>query len=174
MDPIYPLVISVLGAIGALGAAAAAFRAASAARSAVRTQIILDFSKRDADPEMAHNIRVLWAFARESDGDLLERFTALASSDKNRYETIENARRLVHKFFLQLIQAKRLGLITDEEIITCFYRHQFETVVNVLQPLERTTPGWPYTKPMFDEYARLYNNYDALYKKRFGGSVSRK
>ena len=166
MDPnFYPLLVGAISAVVALAAALVAFRTATAARKA---QIILDFSKRDADPEMGRNIKLLWDFAREDEADLVERLLALEMSDKDRYEAIENARRIVHKFFLQLMQAKQLSLISDKEIVTCFYRHQLETVVRILRPLEETKPGWRYTRPVFDEYSRLYNNYDALYKKTFG------
>ena len=164
-------VIAGLSSIGALGAAFAAWYTARTARDAVRMQIMLDFSKRDAQTEMGACIELLWNFTRESKADVGERFAALEQTGPARYKELDEARRIVHKYYLQMMQVKQAGLISDKEILIAVYRPQLETVVEVLQPIERKKPAWRQTKPVFDEYNRLYKNYDALYKKVFRKAV---
>lgn len=128
-------------------------------------QIILDFSKRDASPELGAATQILWEFKQESNEDIAERFLRLRNEDPKRWQEMNNARRIVHKFWLQLMHIKQVGLITDAEILTCFYKHQFEMVLTILEPIEQKMPGQPYTKPAFDEYRRLYDQYDQLYRQ---------
>ncbi len=159
--------IAAGSSIGALGAACAAWYTGRAARDAVRMQVMLDFSKRDAQTEMGRYINLLWKFTRESGTDVGERFAALEQANPDRYRELDEARRIVHKYYLQMMQAKQAGLISDREILIAVYRPQLETVVEVLQPIERKKPAWRQTKPVFDEYSRIYKNYDTLYKKIF-------
>ena len=163
--------IATISSFAALGAAIAAINTAKAARDAVRMQIMLDFSKRDAQTEMGHCISLLWKFTRESKADVGERFATLEQSDPVRYSALDDARRIVHKYYLQMMQIRQAGLISDKEILIALYRPQLETVVDVLQPIERKKPAWRHTKPAFDEYNRLYKDYDALYKRIFGTSI---
>lgn len=159
---------TMLAAVAGLAAAYVAWLAARAARDAVRMQVVLDFSRRDAAPEMGTAIKALWKFAKEDDHDLTKRFKDLEKSDPQRWTQIDDFRRTVHKFYLQLMQAYQAKLISEREIITCFYKHQFDTVLDVIYPLEQAKPGSPYTPPVFEEYRRLRDNYKALYSKYLG------
>jgi hypothetical protein len=134
-------------------------------------EILLDFAKRDASADMGKAIAFLWQFRRRENDTATEfarRFSELEQNDKSEYEKIDTARRTVHKFFLQLMQVKQAGLISERELIIGFYKHQLETVVELLEPLETKKVGYPYTKPVFREYRRLYTEYDRLYAKYLG------
>lgn len=152
-------------------AAVAAWRAAVAASNAVRTQIMLEFSIRDAQKEFGEATEILWAFKQKCKIDNKEialQFEKLKSGSLDEWKNIDNARRIVHKFWLQLMSVKLAGFITDQELIVFFYKPQLETIVEILEPLESKKPGFGYSKPIFDEYRKLYDNYDEYYKKRFG------
>lgn len=159
---------TILAGLGALGGAWAAWKAASTARDGLRMQIILDFAKRDAEPELGVATKMLWDFKKQSGADIHVRFASLMQENKAEWEKLDDARRKVHKYFLQLMQSKQAGLITEREIIICFYRHQLDTVMEVLEPLERVKEGYRFTKPVFQEYKRLRDNYDVLFAKYLG------
>ncbi|KHE91965.1 MAG: hypothetical protein K8F52_08480 [Candidatus Scalindua rubra] len=111
---------TLAAALGSLAAAIAAWRAASSARDAVRTQIILDFSKRDAQQDFGEATNILWDFKYKSEEDIAKRFERLKTDSKKDWEKIDNARRIVHKFWRQLMSVKQAGLVSDKELLVFF------------------------------------------------------
>ncbi len=166
------LIGTLAAGVGALFSSFAALRAAAAAatRDAVRMQIFFDFSKRDAAPEMGKATKQLWDFAREGAGvtNISERFIQLKKDNEKRWNEIDDARRIVHKFFLHLMQARQAGLFTDREIIIGTYKQQLQTVLDILKPLENVKEGHECTRPVFNAYKQLYENYDELYERHLG------
>ncbi len=151
--------------LGSLAAAIVAWRAASSARDAVRTQIILDFSKRNAEQEFGEAMKFLWDFKCQSEENIAERFEKLKKESKNEWEKIDNARRIVHKFWMQLMSVKQAGLISNKELLVFFFKPQLKFILEILEPLESKKPGFGYSKPAFDEYKKIYANYDKLFKE---------
>jgi len=166
----FTLIANLVAACGSAAAAVAAWKAANAAKDAVRTQIILEFSRRDAEPEMGRKTKMLWDFKSEKKvEDIAERFEQLKSKDHPRWEKIDDARRVVHKYFTQLMRARLAGLITEKEILASFtHKPQLKTVIEILEPLESKKPGHTHTKPIFEEYKRIYRDYEALNQRYFG------
>lgn len=165
-----------LAALGSLTAAVAALLAVRTARAAMRMQIILDFAKRDASTELGIATKQLYEFRDKEPSTLVTRFAQMRDNanrsvaDKVAWEEIDNARRIVHKFWLQLMQTRYAGLISDDEIITCFVKSQLETVVYILDPLEQAKPGAAFTAVLFDHYKELLKDYDRRFRKVFNES----
>ncbi len=159
--------VPLVAGVASLIATIAAWRAASATRSAVRTQIILEFFKRDAQKEFGEAINILWDFKNQSDDDIAISFDKLKASP-NEWLKVDNARRVVHKFWLQLMHVKHAGLLKNEDFITVVFKHQLRTILEILEPLEKTKPGFGFSKPAFDEYRKIYENYDESFKKKYG------
>ena len=86
MDVDFTTLATLAAGVGSLSAAIAAWRAASSARDAVRAQIILDFSKRDAQQEFGDAIKTLWDFKDQSEENIADRFERLESESKNEWE----------------------------------------------------------------------------------------
>ena len=164
------LLATFAAGIGALASALATWHTARETRAAVRMQIFFRFSERDAAPEMGRATKTLWDFAREGTGvdTIADRFRQLERENKVRWNEVDDARRVVHKFYLQLMQARQAGLFTDRELIIGTYKHQLNTVLKVLRPLEAAKQGTDYTRPVFRAYQELSDSYDDLYRREFG------
>jgi hypothetical protein len=173
MDVDLTTLATLAAGVGSLAAAIAAWRAASSTRDAVRAQIILDFSKRDAQQEFGDAIKTLWDFKDQSEENIADRFERLESESKIEWEKIDNARRIVHKFWRQLMSLKQAGLISDKELLLFFFKPQLTTILEILEPLESKKPGFGYSKPAFDEYRRIYENYEEMFKDTYGVALKR-
>jgi len=160
-------------AVGSMAAATAAWYAVVTSRAALRMQILLDFAKRDASRELGVATKQLYDFRSKGEEDFVARFAQLRNNadnskdDKDTWEEIDNARRIVHKFWIQLMHVRFAGLISDDQIITFFVRSQLETVVNILEPLEREKPGAAFTKVLFKRYRKLLKEYDQRFERVF-------
>lgn len=164
------LLATLAAGLGALASALATWHTARETRAAVRMQVFFRFSERDAAPEMGRATKILWEFAREGTGidSIADRFRQLEHEKKVRWNEVDDARRVVHKFYLHLMQARQAGLFTDRELIIGTYKHQLNTVLKVLRPLEAVKQGTDYTRPVFRAYQELFDNYDDLYQLEFG------
>lgn len=102
-------------------------------------QIILDFAKRDASRELGIATKQLYEFRDKGKADFVARFAQMrdnannSEADKAAWEEIDNPRRIVHKFWLQLMQVRFAGLISDGA-------------------LEQAKPGAAFTKVLFEHY----------------------
>lgn len=150
-------IIAAIAACIGLLAVLIAYRSAITAEKALKTQIVLDFAKRDADPVLGAATKILWDFKRENVENISERFSKLKTDGSPRWKEIDNARRLVFKYYLQLMKTKQAKLISKEEILICLDKPNLETVIEILEPLESKKRGYDYSKPIFKEYRELYS-----------------
>lgn len=147
--------VDVLSVLIATIAAVAAVAAVYFSKRATKLSLIRSFLERDADPEMGRSIKRLWNFKKESNEPIEERFEKLESEDEERWNSIDDDRRFVHKYYLQLMLIKQAGLISEEVMLSCLLGHQFNTVFKILEPLERKKVGFIHTKQVFKDYHRL-------------------
>ena len=123
------LILLIIAAITSIAACIAAWNSAVSARASnrfVRTQTILDIIKRDGTNEMRKAILNLWAFYNKYSDNMTKEYVKLRESGLSDWNDFDNDRRIVHKFFLHIMQAKLSGLLTDHELMHFITKAQLE------------------------------------------------
>lgn len=140
MSDILNTVQAVASSIAAISAAIAAFAAWKSIESSKKTteaQILLKLRTEFSTQKMHDALKLIGSFKREHGGKFVERFRALKGEENDEFNALNNARRIVKGYFLNVCYLHQSGAINRESVLVLISKDSFDLILETLEPMER-------------------------------------
>lgn len=126
---------SALSAVAAMIAAGLMLVQSRAMRQGQEATLYLDFARRYASDEMRDAMNVLLDWRRDHPGDFAAAWRAALDAGDARATQVNQARRTVHRHFLDIVQMRQVGVISARVARLLTGVHGLTVYYRIVEPL---------------------------------------